>query len=468
MKGPSSPDRIRPADQADVDQRGARSSWFDSPARLAVVANGGLVVLLWDVGTLVLAAMGTPFTRALAVSLVAALLWALAVAALVRTAGPDRPVAGGMIPVVVGVALGTAILWAVSHMGRLDVPGRVELLVGLIAAVVAVLWWWLVERLGYNRPRVLVVGAESDCSSVAAVVAEEAPTACDLVGYVDWDAGRARLPVRCGRLEDLASVVRHTKPTLVVLASDARCTEACDAVLDAADAHMPVVDLSGFYERTLGRVPVRRLSAEWFMTVLGERRRRYSPVSKRLFDIAVALGGMAVVAPLLPFIIVLVRTTRGPIVYRQTRVGLEGARFTIYKFRSMNADAEANGAPAWAVERDARVTSAGRVLRRTRLDEIPQLWNVLKGDMSIVGPRPERPEYFGLLTETVPFWATRHLVKPGITGWAQLKCGYASDSESSEHKLAHDLWYVRHRSLSLDLFLCIRTMGRLVTGAGAR
>jgi lipopolysaccharide/colanic/teichoic acid biosynthesis glycosyltransferase len=102
------------------------------------------------------------------------------------------------------------------------------------------------------------------------------------------------------------------------------------------------------------------------------------------------------------------------------------------------------------------------------LDEIPQLWNVLKGDMSIVGPRPERPEYFGLLTEAVPFWATRHLVKPGITGWAQLKCGYASDPEGSERKLAHDLWYVRHRSLSIDVFLCIRTLGRLVTGAGAR
>ena len=231
---------------------------------------------------------------------------------------------------------------------------------------------------------------------------------------------------------------------------------------------MSVVDLAEFYEHVFGRVPVRQLSAEWFLPVLGEHRRRYSPGTKRLFDVVVALAGMAAAVPLLPIIVVLVRTTRGPILYRQTRVGLDGEPFTIYKFRSMTADAEANSAPVWAAERDARVTAAGRLLRRTRLDEIPQLWNVLKGDMSIVGPRPERPEYLGPLSEAVPFWATRHLVKPGITGWAQLKCGYASDYEGSEHKLAHDLWYLRHRSLCIDLFLCIRTVGKLVTGGGAR
>src|SRR5262249_17381322 len=157
------------------------------------------------------------------------------------------------------------------------------------------------------------------------------------------------------------------------------------------------------------------------------------------------------VAPILPILALLVRHTPGPVIYRQLRMGEGGEIFTMYKFRTMRQDAEAVGEAIWASEEDPRITRIGRVMRKTRLQQLPQPWNVLRGDMSIVGPRPERPEFVEELQQTVPFWARRHLVKPGITGWAQVCRGYTSDAEGTSEKLSFDLWYLRHRSLVIDL-----------------
>jgi lipopolysaccharide/colanic/teichoic acid biosynthesis glycosyltransferase len=169
-------------------------------------------------------------------------------------------------------------------------------------------------------------------------------------------------------------------------------------------------------------------------------------------------------APLMPVLALLVRMTPGPVILRQTRVGEYGRQFTIYKFRTMTADAEHAGHAVWAVENDPRITAAGRVMRRLRLDELPQIWNVVKGDMSIVGPRPERPEFVEQLHAAMPFWTRRHLVRPGLTGWAQVNHGYAADTEGSLEKLSFDLWYVRHRCLTVDLMICFRTMAAVVRG----
>ena len=149
---------------------------------------------------------------------------------------------------------------------------------------------------------------------------------------------------------------------------------------------------------------------------------------------------------------------------RQTRVGEHGELFLMYKFRTMRVDAEAPGVAVWATRDDPRVTSVGRIMRRFRLDELPQIWNVLIGDMSIVGPRPERPEFIDQLLESVPFWARRHLVKPGITGWAQVKRGYTADTKGSLEKLSYDLWYIRHRSLTTDAVICARTLAAILRG----
>src|SRR5262249_44987320 len=168
--------------------------------------------------------------------------------------------------------------------------------------------------------------------------------------------------------------------------------------------------------------------------------------------------------PILPLIVVPVLLSGRQLFVRQIRMGEFGKPFTMFKFRTMRVNAEEAGEAVWAQARDPRVTRAGRVMRRLRLDEIPQLWNVIRGDMSIVGPRPERPEFMEFLEHRVPFWTHRQLVKPGITGWAQVRRGYTSDAEGSVDKLSYDLWYLRHRSIVVDLAICLRTLWVLVVG----
>jgi exopolysaccharide biosynthesis polyprenyl glycosylphosphotransferase len=195
-------------------------------------------------------------------------------------------------------------------------------------------------------------------------------------------------------------------------------------------------------------------------------RRPYSQFAKRTFDVTVSLVLGLLVCPVLPVLALLVRRS-GPVIFRQVRLGEGGRPFTIYKFRTMRVDAEANGA-VWASEHDPRITPVGRFLRKMRLDELPQLWNVLRGEMSIVGPRPERPEFVAQLEAEVPFWGRRHLVKPGVTGWAQVRRGYTADAAGTGDKLSYDLWYLRHRSLVVDLAICVKTFSTLVTASGAR
>jgi lipopolysaccharide/colanic/teichoic acid biosynthesis glycosyltransferase len=224
-----------------------------------------------------------------------------------------------------------------------------------------------------------------------------------------------------------------------------------------------VLELAHFYEYAFGSVPVRDLTGAWFMSVLHIYQRPYSRAVKRSCDLAGSIFLLLAFAPLFALIAVLVKLTPGPIIVRQVRVGEHGRLFTMYKFRSMRADAERPGEAVWAARGDSRVTAAGRVIRRLRLDEFPQIINVFKGDMSLVGPRPERPEFVELLS-SVPFWTRRHLVKPGITGWAQIRHGYTSDTDGSLEKLSYDLWYVRHRSLMVDLAILSKTCAAVLWG----
>jgi lipopolysaccharide/colanic/teichoic acid biosynthesis glycosyltransferase len=173
-------------------------------------------------------------------------------------------------------------------------------------------------------------------------------------------------------------------------------------------------------------------------------------------------------APIFLLVAIAVRLSGRPVLIKQTRLGERGIRFDMYKFRTMIPAGEPVGIARWAAENDPRVTRVGRVLRRTRLDELPQLWNVIRGQMSIVGPRPERPEFIRVLEESIPFWNRRLLVKPGITGWAQIRGGYAADREGMATKLSYDLWYIRNRTLLLDVAICAKTCLTVVTGTGAR
>jgi exopolysaccharide biosynthesis polyprenyl glycosylphosphotransferase len=340
-----------------------------------------------------------------------------------------------------------------------------------VAAAVFVLqlgWERLVRASAAERRRVLIVGATDGGEELVEELWLDDDRRYELVGVVDDDAGEtvAGVPV-LGRLDDLTAVVEAAHPDLVVLAVSRNRLEAFTSLLDAAGSRFDVLGLPEFHEQAFGRVPVRHLNAAWFISVLHFYRRPYGQAAKRAFDLVVGSAGLLLTAPLFPAIALLVRRTPGPAIFRQERLGEGGRVFTIYKFRTMRADAE-EGQPIWAEERDPRATGIGRFLRRTRLDELPQLWNVIKGDMSIVGPRPERPEFVDELQEAVPFWTRRHLVKPGITGWAQVRRGYTSDAEGTAEKLSYDLWYLRHRSLVIDLAICARTLTTLVSGAGSR
>ena len=217
-----------------------------------------------------------------------------------------------------------------------------------------------------------------------------------------------------------------------------------------------------------GQVALEALASGWQHAPGMSQAGIAGQVTRRGLDIALSLAGLAVTAPVLLLVAVLVRLdSAGPALYRQERVGLRGRTFILLKFRSMRIDAEAAG-PCWAAERDPRVTRLGRLLRLTRIDELPQLLNVLAGSMSLVGPRPERPHFVGPLTQAIPHFADRLLVKPGVTGWAQVNHPYGASVEDAREKLAYDLYYVRHRSLALDLIILLATVRVVLCQTGAR
>jgi exopolysaccharide biosynthesis polyprenyl glycosylphosphotransferase len=192
-------------------------------------------------------------------------------------------------------------------------------------------------------------------------------------------------------------------------------------------------------------------------------------MARRFISTVVSLAGLLLVLPLLPLMALAVKlTSPGPVLYRQKRVGRYGVLFDCYKFRTMRADAEAEAGPTWAGDDDPRTTLVGRVLRRTRLDEIPQLWNVLRGDMGFVGPRPERPEFVEWLSREIPYYHLRHIIRPGLTGWAQVRYQYGASLEESKEKLRYDLYYIKNISLSLDLLIVLHTVKIVLLGRGSR
>ena len=331
--------------------------------------------------------------------------------------------------------------------------------VGVFAS--AAVWEWGVRHTAAGRRRVLLVGSADVTSELAEELSRARACRFELIARVG-EAQRCfgvSIP-RLGGMDELAAVVAAQQPDLVVLTDETTYGRAVERLLDVPSARFRVVGLAGFFEHALGRVPIERITPAWFLSTLHLRQPVYSRWMKRSFDILVAVLGLVLTAPLLLALAVLVARTRDPVIYRQTRLGEGGRRFTMLKLRTMVQDAEQPGRPRFASADDARTIPGGRFLRRTHLDELPQLWNVLKGDMSLVGPRPERPAMIQDIELAVPFWSRRLLVKPGVTGWAQVSCGYAADCEQMMRKLSYDLWYLRYQSLVVDIGICLRTVGQ--------
>jgi sugar transferase (PEP-CTERM system associated) len=226
--------------------------------------------------------------------------------------------------------------------------------------------------------------------------------------------------------------------------------------------------LASVYEELTGKIAVENLRPSWLIFSSGFKKSRLVRAGKRLLDVVSAVVGLVLAAPIMGVVAAAVKlTSGGPAVYRQQRVGLQNRPFTVYKFRSMRQDAEVGTGAVWARKNDNRVTPVGRFLRRTRLDELPQLWNVLVGDMSLVGPRPERPEFVSQLTEQIPFYGQRHAIRPGLTGWAQVRYAYGASVEDSLEKLQYDLFYIKNLSIPLDLFIVFSTIKTVLFRRGS-
>ncbi len=268
----------------------------------------------------------------------------------------------------------------------------------------------------------------------------------------------------------LSTTVNNLRATRVVVAmGDRRGKLPVDLLLSLKCRGLQVQDGVDVYEAITGKVPIESIRLGWLLFSPGCYSSRFHLAYKRTASILVSIFGLLVSLPLLPFVILAIKfTSRGPVLYRQKRVGREGVPFYCYKFRTMRADAEADTGATWALDDDPRITRVGKFLRMSRLDEIPQLWNVLKGDMSLVGPRPERPEFTEFLSREIPHYHLRHTVRPGITGWAQIRYKYASSLEDAREKLRYDLFYIKNMSIGLDLLVFLQTIKVILFSEGAK
>ncbi len=268
-------------------------------------------------------------------------------------------------------------------------------------------------------------------------------------------------------IESLPALIRSDRIDGVVLGHHVDEIEALkEALYRALDTSVAFIDRRDLEETLTGRVPVAAVDKAWFLRHLRESEKAWFESVKRGLDVVVAIPFGILTIALTPFVALAIKlTSPGTVLYTQERVGKNGKRFRIVKFRTMRADAEAGGMQ-FSTRGDARVTPLGRFLRATRIDELPQVWNVLTGDMSFVGPRPERPEFVAQLTERMPYYALRHLTRPGLTGWAQIKYDYASTLDDNLVKLQYDLYYVKHRSLLLDLAILLKTIDTILRRKG--
>lgn len=453
--------RSRTALQADegLSAKLRRAAIILSCGRAAATIIPVLVILLATDRT-----TGWRLAEALAVQ---CLLWTFAAAVGYSMGGPTLTALGPRVAVARGVLLGMILSGAAQNW----LPGQhisfaLTLCIG--TGVFAAGAWWETFALQHVRPvtRLLIVGGGSGARALVDQIGDGRGLGYQVVGVVrefEQTSVLGTAPV-LGSVNELESVIAASRPDIVVLAPGPNRPETFNRLLDAAEMGFRVVELAQFYEHAYGRVPVEDLTRAWFMSVLHLYQRPYSQLTKRTVDIVGAFLLLMLTLPLFPVLAILVRLSEGPILHRQVRLGEHGKLFTMYKFRTMRADAEADGEAIWAAEEDPRITHVGRVVRRLRMDELPQLWNVARGEMSLVGPRPERPEFIRELTAQVPYWTRRHLVKPGITGWAQVRRGYTASSAATSEKLSYDLWYIRHRSLTVDLAILLRTIAVVLSG----
>ncbi|MEK7516454.1 MAG: sugar transferase [Patescibacteria group bacterium] len=356
----------------------------------------------------------------------------------------------------VATALAVGLFYLIPAFG---IAPRTNLAIVLLAVFVLLSAWriaWNAFLATRKRMRVLFLGEGAETDELIKKLQDEPQLGYEVAGVLsptDALPDEIFLPGR-------ADLIVFT-PTLLALPHASR------KLYGALVSQAQLVDLVSFYEDVQKRIPLSELSEAWFLQNLRDAGKRLTDISKRALDGALGIALALLLLAVTPLVAVAVwLDDHGPLTYTQRRIGKNGRPFSIVKFRTMKRDAEGDGAQ-FAMPKDPRVTRVGHFLRRTRIDELPQVWNILRGDMSFVGPRPERPEFVMELTGAMPFYPVRHLVKPGLTGWAQINFPYANSLETNLKKLQYDLYYLKHRSLLLDLTILLRTLKVVLRGGGS-
>jgi len=373
------------------------------------------------------------------------------------------------------------IAGAVVFVGSLLLPAAfasgVELLSSLLISCLSVVLIRLLfiewGKLDLFKKRVLVLGTGSRAAKIEELAAQGKAQGLNIIGYLPMGAVHSYVPrnrvlAESAGISDL--VEQHGVDEIVVAIRERRGGGLpVSELLECKLRGVSVLDLPAFFERQTGILPLEAINASWMIFSDGFSQGMTRDVVKRLFDLFVSGALLLFMLPIMLLTALLIRLeSRGPIFYTQERVGQYDKPFTIYKFRSMYTDAEKDGRPVWAAHNDDRTTRVGRLIRRLRIDELPQTINVFLGQMSFVGPRPERPYFVAELATQIPYFHARHSVKPGITGWAQVRFSYGASVEDAMSKLQYDLYYVKNHSLFLDLMILLQTAQVVVLGKGVR
>ena len=359
------------------------------------------------------------------------------------------------------------------------VIGRGVFMIAAFLVIGFVIGWRVVfefvSRRVRPRERLLLVGTTPSAVALAREMHERRfDFGVEIVGFVDPDPAKVGAavinPGVIGTIEDIPSIVRARGVDRVVVSlADARGNLPMEKLLEMKLDGVSFAHLASVYEDYTGKIAVENLRPSWLIFSSGFRKSRLLATSKRLMDIVLSAIGLVIALPVMALVAAAIKLiSPGPALYHQRRVGQHGRVFTIHKFRSMQLDAEATTGPVWASKAgDPRVIPIGMALRRFRLDELPQLWNVLIGDMSLVGPRPERPEFVAELTRQIPYYGQRHALRPGLTGWAQVRYTYGASQEDALQKLQYDLFYIKHVSVAMDLFILLNTVKTVLLRRGA-
>jgi sugar transferase (PEP-CTERM system associated) len=378
----------------------------------------------------------------------------------------------GTACVVIGV-----LSYPIPQLGFKRIYASEMLLMGLVLSVWRVGFMRVLEQAKIHG-KVLIIGARSIGKLVAEQLCQQKTLGMEVIGFVGNSGGQVTLsygnPTRVSlpvfSPQSISSLVENNGVDRILLAGgEAWGDYAAEELVKLRMKGVPVEDCHSFYERLVSKIAIADLSPEWIVLAKGFRRDRVILFTKRVIDMIVSILGLVLSSPVALITSILIKLeSSGPLLYRQERVGQDGAHFTLYKFRSMSEDAESEMGPVWASENDPRATRVGRVIRKLRIDEIPQMINVLKGEMSFVGPRPERPFFVDKLKEKIPYYYLRLSVKPGITGWAQISYRYGDTEEGAVEKLQYDLYYIKNISVLFDVQIMFESLKVILLGKGAR